>query len=324
LYSPLNLSVLLNGLTGVLANWTIVRISDNAAVRLPRAPVVTIHMVTRGACRLRAGPHAEADLVTGDVAIVLSSEVQVLACGLGYEPHPFDGDVGRSDIDAPLTQVVGSPDGPPGVSVLLGRLMLDWPGALPEPSSFPTILRRRFLGEADPDVEDNAKAMEDGATGPGSQACMTKFAEFLIARAIRETYHSGLMAEQVVGAGADVRIAQAQRIIRARCEEPWSVASLARAVGMSRSGFASAFSQIVGCGAMEFVAEQRIERAAERLLADPKLSVAAAAGAVGYGSITAFARRFQKRFGAAPGAFQRAPPADWRPREVQRRVDVFC
>ena len=106
--------------------------------------------------------------------------------------------------------------------------MLDWPRALPDPSTFPTILRRRFLGDADPDVEDNARAMEVGAVGPGSQACMTKFAEFLIARAIRETYHSGLMAAQVEGAASDVRIAQAQRIIRARCEEPWSVASLAR------------------------------------------------------------------------------------------------
>jgi AraC-like DNA-binding protein len=322
--SPPNLSVLLNGLTGVMANWTIVRMTQGGAVRLPRLPVVTIHMVTRGGYRLRVGPHAQADLVSGDVAIVLRNEAQVLSCGGVGEPQPFEGDSGRSDLDAPAVMLAGPAEARAGGSVLLGRLMLDWPLALPAAPAFPTILRRRFLGEADPDVEDNARAMEDGAVGPGSQACMTKFAEFLIARAIREAYHSGLMAERVEGAGADVRIAQAQRIIRARCEEPWSVASLARTVGMSRSGFAASFSQIVGCGAMEFVAGQRIERAAERLLADPKLSVAAAAGAVGYGSITAFARRFQKRFGAAPGAFRRAPPADWMAREAQPRVDVFC
>jgi AraC-like DNA-binding protein len=322
--SPLNLSVLLNGLTGVFSNWTTVRLTDGAAVRLPRASMVTIHMVTRGACRLRAGPHAQADLTIGDVAIVLQGVVQILSCGAAGEAEPFDGDTGRSDIDAPSTQVVGRSDAAPAASVLLGRLMLDWPGALPDPSTFPTILRRRFLGDADPDVEDNARAMEVGAVGPGSQACMTKFAEFLIARAIRETYHSGLMAAQVEGAASDVRIAQAQRMIRARCEEPWSVASLARAVGMSRSGFAGAFSQIVGCGPMEFVAEQRVERAAERLLSDPNLSVTAVAGAVGYVSTTAFARRFQRRFGAAPGAFRRAPPADWGMREVESRVDLFC
>jgi AraC-like DNA-binding protein len=319
-----NLSVLLNGLIGVMANWTIVRLSDAASVRLSRGPVVTVYMVTKGACRLRAGAHAQADLTIGDVAIVLQSVVQVLACGVGDEPKAFDGDSGRSDIDAPMTQTITRTGGLLPTTVLVGRLMLDWPSALPEPGSFPTILRRRFLGDADPDIEDNARAMEEGAVGPGSQACMTKFAEFLVARAIRETYHSGLMTEHAEGSGVDVRIDQAQRIIRARCEEPWSVATLARAVGMSRSSFAAAFNQLVGQSPMEFVGELRVERAAERMLSDPKLSVTAAAGAVGYVSTTAFARRFQKRFGLRPGAFRRTPPADWVIREVPSRVDWFC
>ena len=114
--SPLNLSVLLNGLTGVFSNWTTVRLSDGAAVRLPRASIVTVHMVTRGACRLRAGPHAQADLTIGDVAIVLQGVVQILSCGAAGEAEPFAGDTGRSDIDVPSTQVVGSSDTAPAAS----------------------------------------------------------------------------------------------------------------------------------------------------------------------------------------------------------------
>jgi AraC-like DNA-binding protein len=90
-------------------------------------------------------------------------------------------------------------------------------------------------------------------------------------------------------------------LIHREPERDWTVASLADAVAMSRSAFAARFTDLVGQPAMAYVAWWRMQLA-YGLMRDEGLSIAEAAGRVGYRSEAAFARAFKRTLGFSPGA----------------------
>jgi AraC-like DNA-binding protein len=81
------------------------------------------------------------------------------------------------------------------------------------------------------------------------------------------------------------------------------VEDLARRVGMSRSGLAQRFADLLGVPPMQYLAQWRLQLAAQQLrLSDRPL--ASIAEDVGYESEAAFNRAFKREFGV--------PPATWR------------
>jgi AraC-like DNA-binding protein len=86
--------------------------------------------------------------------------------------------------------------------------------------------------------------------------------------------------------------------------EAWTVESLARTVGVSRSVFAERFMEIMGQPPMQYLALWRMQLAS-RLLAEGG-PVAAVAAAVGYESEAAFSRAFKKLVGQAPAAWRKS------------------
>ena len=87
--------------------------------------------------------------------------------------------------------------------------------------------------------------------------------------------------------------------------EPWTVATLAKRVRMSRSGFAARFTELVGESPVQYLARWRVTRAAE-LLRDGDDGIEAIANLVGYESLPAFSRAFKRWQGASPATFRRA------------------
>jgi AraC-like DNA-binding protein len=114
-------------------------------------------------------------------------------------------------------------------------------------------------------------------------------------------------AERGAGAAApaDARVARALELMRSRLERRWTVASLARAAGLSRAAFARRFLAELGAPPLRHLTELRLARAAE-LLVEGDASLAAVAAEVGYESEFAFGRAFKRRFGVAPGVYRRA------------------
>ncbi|WP_293510112.1 helix-turn-helix transcriptional regulator [Parvibaculum sp.] len=84
---------------------------------------------------------------------------------------------------------------------------------------------------------------------------------------------------------------------------PWTTEGLAAEIGMSRSAFASRFTEPVGEPPMRYLAKWRLTFAARRLL-DTGEPVSRIAFEAGYESEAAFNRAFKRNFGA--------PPATWR------------
>ena len=100
----------------------------------------------------------------------------------------------------------------------------------------------------------------------------------------------------------DRLVARAYTLMHGRPAHPWTVEDLVRRVGMSRSGLAQRFADLLGMPPMQYLAQWRLQLAAQqRRLSDRPL--ASIAEDVGYESEAAFNRAFKREFGV--------PPATW-------------
>jgi AraC family transcriptional regulator, alkane utilization regulator len=83
----------------------------------------------------------------------------------------------------------------------------------------------------------------------------------------------------------------------------WTIESLARHVGLSRSALAERFTQFVGQPPMQYLTNWRMQLAANHLLSGTE-SGAVIANRVGYESEAAFSRAFKKVVGTPPGQWR--------------------
>jgi AraC-like DNA-binding protein len=81
--------------------------------------------------------------------------------------------------------------------------------------------------------------------------------------------------------------------------EPWTVASLASELGVSRATLARRFTELVGRPPMTFLTSWRLALAAD-LLREPASTVGAVASEVGYGSPYALSTAFKRAYGVSP------------------------
>ena len=144
-------------------------------------------------------------------------------------------------------------------------------------------------------------AREASELRPGGETVITHLADILIIQAIRAWIDS--VPETERGWLAALRDKQVGRALAAMHREPekdWSVASLAREVGMSRSGFSARFTGLVGESAMRYLTRWRMQLARIRLK-ESSDSLAVLADRFGYQSEAAFSRAFKREFGVPPG-----------------------
>lgn len=145
---------------------------------------------------------------------------------------------------------------------------------------------------------------ESEAPRPASTVVLQRLADVLFVLALRSTSSPRQCKNTGLAALSDPRIYRALGLMHARVGAPWTVDELARRVGMSRSGFAARFTELVGESPLQYLARWRVARAAE-LLRDTDDKVATIAGRVGYDSVPAFSRAFKRWQRASPAAFRR-------------------
>ncbi|HEV2139800.1 MAG TPA: GyrI-like domain-containing protein [Candidatus Dormibacteraeota bacterium] len=102
--------------------------------------------------------------------------------------------------------------------------------------------------------------------------------------------------------------------IDAHLDEQLELETLASVANFSSFHFHRLFTAWMGETLGDFVRRRRLEVAAQRLAAQPRLAVTQVALAVGFGSNEAFSRAFKARFGATPSV--------WRNTQVSNRDQV--
>ncbi|MEQ8718117.1 MAG: AraC family transcriptional regulator [Acidimicrobiales bacterium] len=100
-------------------------------------------------------------------------------------------------------------------------------------------------------------------------------------------------------AQSDPTIGHALRLMDNNPSHPWTVANLAREIGMSRAAFARRFNDLVGEPPMTYLTNTRLALAAD-LLHEPRATVGSVAAAVGYSTPFSLSAAFKRVRGVTP------------------------
>ena len=140
---------------------------------------------------------------------------------------------------------------------------------------------------------------------PGGETVITRLADVVVIEAIRRWLSRSPEANRGwLRAARDPHIGRSIVAIHRNPAADWSVETLARVAGMSRSAFAARFSGLVGTPAMQYLAEWRMNLA-RRTLRETALPISTIAADLGYQSEPAFNRAFKRVFGMTPGQARR-------------------
>jgi AraC-like DNA-binding protein len=144
----------------------------------------------------------------------------------------------------------------------------------------------------------------------GSEALLAKLSEALFVEVLRR-YVAELPAQQTgwLAGARDEVVGRSLGLLHHRVEHPWTIAELAKEVGVSRSGLVERFTKYLSEPPMTYLARWRLQLAAQRL-AETSQCVAEIALGVGYESEAAFHRAFKREFGVPPARYRRASRAD--------------
>jgi AraC-like DNA-binding protein len=214
---------------------------------------------------------------------------------------------------------------------------LEDPFSAPIVSSLPPVLRLAGAGAGQVLLVEHLRllAREIASRPFGSDLVLARMADVLfvhVMRAYVETLadapsHSCRSLE-LVSALRDPGVATALGLMSRRPEHPWTVASLAEQVGLSRSAFAARFTSLVGEPPLGFLTRMRMQRATTLLREGATLGLTSQL--TGYASEASFGHAFRQWSGMAPGAYRRqqharqsklpAEPGAWpEPREPRIR-----
>jgi AraC-like DNA-binding protein len=151
-------------------------------------------------------------------------------------------------------------------------------------------------------------AAESGSERAGAENIRERLSELMFVETIRRYIETLAPADTGWLAGLrDQVVGQALAALHGAPTESWTVESLARNAGVSRSVLAEKFTAMVGQPPMQYLALWRMQLAS-RLLLDGG-HIAAVSAAAGYASEAAFSRAFKKLVGQAPAAWRKGARA---------------
>ena len=194
-------------------------------------------------------------------------------------------------------------------SLMLGCFTLDANQRNPFFASLPDLIHlnsAHVLSESGLESTIRLLVSEVAGNGPGGDILVGRLSEAILVQIIRAYITQVKNCKETPGwlkAIADPQIGMALSLIHEKPEAPWTVASLADAVNMSRTSFATRFASLVNATPIDYLTSWRMQKAVA-LLRDGDANVEFIGSAVGYTSRAAFAKAFKKEFGRAPGEFR--------------------
>jgi len=143
-----------------------------------------------------------------------------------------------------------------------------------------------------------------GDSRAGGEALLAKLSEVLFVETLR-AYITSLPPEQTgwLAGARDAEVGKTLALMHRDPSRPWTIASLAKEAGVSRSVLAERFRHYLNEPPMAYLTRWRLQLGAQSLTATSH-SVAQIAAEVGYESEAAFNRAFKREFGAPPARFR--------------------
>jgi AraC-like DNA-binding protein len=278
--------------------------------------LISYHIVTRGVCWCEGPGVTGLRLDAGDIVVISHGDRYKLSSPADQpgewtldEMMSFFRMMAARELPFIVKEGGGGPD---ELQVLCGFLGCDVTPYNPVLGTLPPILRV----PKPPAHDDRLTRLIDFAMAEaserraGSDCVLLRIAELMFVEVVRR--HLATLAPEQTGWLAGLRhpiVGRSLALLHRAPERSWTLESLAREAGTSRSALADRFAHFVGTPPIQYLARWRMQIAA-RLLGEGDAKVAAVAAQVGYESEAAFNRAFTRMVGM--------PPAAWRKRQAAR------
>lgn len=268
-------------------------------------PLLRLHFVARGTCWLCSEASGWMELKEGDVVLLPQGIAHRIASAPKAACTPVNRDL-VTHHGGNVCSLVQPGEGA-GATLFCGSMALEAHALHPLIALMPPVLKGCDLLARDPMLGPLLEAMSAEASDAqmGGATMLSRMADLLAARVIRSWVHSCQQGSSGwLAAIRDPQIGRALAAIHRDPGEAWTVESLARVAGQSRSVFAERFSQLMGEGAAHYVARWRMQ-VAQEWLRRRDTTVAAIASQLGYESEASFSRAFKRVTGRPPGETRR-------------------
>ncbi len=273
--------------------------------------LICYHVITEGSCWACMPGQPPLRLSAGDIMVLPHGDTHVLTSTPGLRRTP-DMAMYRVPRDGhlPVSISMGDPKGE-AVHFVCGFLGCDARPYNPLLTALPPlIVIKDHSGSVLASYVRSALA-ESKEQRIGGQCVLGRLSELMFVHVVRRYLET--LPEDRTDWLAGLRDPYVGRALAACHRNPtraWTIESLARQAGLSRSALAERFTQFIGQPPMQYLTNWRMQLAANHLLGGME-SVASIANRVGYESEAAFSRTFKRVVGT--------PPSQWRKRRLEAR-----
>jgi AraC-like DNA-binding protein len=268
--------------------------------------LISYHVVTEGRCY--------AALLDGEALAVEAGEVVVFTRG---DPHVLSSRPGMradafraADLDIAMAAqrpfLVNRGANGPASRLVCGFLACDAHPFNPLLDQLPPVIKAgpsdgaggilgQFIGFA---------VTEASEKRAGGESVLAKLSELMFIEVVRR-YVERLPPQQKgwLGGLADPSVGRALSALHREPARDWTLEDLAREAGLSRSGLAERFTDLVGIPPIQYLGRWRMQIAGA-LLTGGQATMARIAEETGYASEAAFSRAFKKIVGMPPSAWR--------------------
>jgi AraC-like DNA-binding protein len=269
--------------------------------------VINYHVVTSGLCWLGLVGEPPFRVEEGDVIVFPQGDPHVFSSAPGMRGRP-DADVYRAANQQSIPLCISfMGGGPGGARIVCGFLGCDARPFNPLLTALPRMIHLPASREGTAGVRQliDLALAESTTPRPGSDGVLSRLSEVLFLEVVR--FFTATLTPEQVGWFAGLRdatVGLALGRLHERPAQPWTLQTLAREIGTSRSVLAERFAHLVGMPPMQYLARWRIQLAAN-LLRTSSAGMGEIAERVGYGSEAALSRAFKRTLGVAPALYRR-------------------
>jgi AraC-like DNA-binding protein len=276
------------------------------AVAFPAQKAARFYFVSQRSCWLFTPAQEWIELHDGDAVLLPRGAAHTLASAPDVEAFSPESCQVRK-LCGNIFDVSGGGAGERTV-LFSGSMTFNVDGGHPLLRMMPELMRSCELATSEPGIPHLLEAMarEVVMDRIGAGGILARLADVLAASIIRSWIEGG--CGDATGWIAAARCPVIGQVLAAIHREPdrnWTVGSLARMMGASRSGFAERFATVVGETPARYVAQVRMHQA-RQWLAHDKLRIAVVARRLGYESEASFSRAFKRITGSAPSQVRAA------------------
>jgi AraC-like DNA-binding protein len=267
--------------------------------------LIPYHVITHGSCWGAVDGEPAVHVSTGDIIVFPHGDAHTLSSAPGMHGTPNLALYRRpGDGQLPFSMTMGSSHADP-THIVCGYLGCDATPFNPLLAALPRVLHVGRLTNGATGTFVQFAIAETRERRLGGEAVLGHLSELMFVDVVRR-YLETLPPDRTswLAALREPFVGRALTALHRSPAHAWTLESLAREVGLSRSALAERFTQLVGQPPMQYLANWRMQLPANHLLAGTE-GVAEIADRVGYESEAAFSRAFKKIVGMPPGEWRR-------------------